>query len=268
MSTVNLYQGDASILIKGFPNDFFDSIVTDPPHEIGFMGKQWDSTGVAYSVPLWTEMLRVLKPGRCLIAKGNGRTYHRMACAIEDAGFVVEDLLVRLNGNNNPKTKGRLKNANEPLILARKPGPILALNIDACRIPVSDASYRTKCESVVGLDSNRNGACYGEWGGVRTNSFNEVASVLGDTSRFFYCPRASSVERMGRKHPTITPDSLAAWLVRLVTPVGGCTLDPFMGSGSFMAAAARYGIDAYGFELDPDNYAEAVKYLQTVNLVG
>lgn len=265
-----LYHADSREVLSSYPDDYFDSVVTDPPHEIGFMGKAWDSSGIAFDVSWWRLVLRVLKPGCCLLAKGNGRTYHRMVCAIEDAGFIVEDLIVRLNPNNNPKTKQRLKNANEPIVLARKPGPSAGLQIDAARIPVSDAQYRAKCESVIGLDSNRNGACYGEWTGIRTNSFSElgrwptnviptpeVAAELGNQSRYFYCPRASASEREGLTHPTITPVSLAEYLLKLTTPTGGTALEPFMGSGSFVIAAMGLGLRSVAIERDPVYYAEA-----------
>jgi site-specific DNA-methyltransferase (adenine-specific) len=68
------------------------------------MGKKWDATGIAYSVPLWTEVLRVLKPGGHLLAFGGTRTYHRMACAIEDAGFEIRDSLHWMYGTGFPKS--------------------------------------------------------------------------------------------------------------------------------------------------------------------
>ncbi len=81
-----------------------DSIVTDPPYEIGFMGKKWDSTGIAYNIELWQECLRVLKPGGHLLAFGGTRTYHRMTCAIEDAGFEIRDCIQWLYGSGFPKS--------------------------------------------------------------------------------------------------------------------------------------------------------------------
>jgi len=81
-----------------------DSIVTDPPYELGFMGKKWDSSGVAYSVDVWTEALRVLKPGGHLLAFGGSRTYHRLACAIEDAGFEIRDQIQWIYGSGFPKS--------------------------------------------------------------------------------------------------------------------------------------------------------------------
>ena len=81
-----------------------DSIVTDPPYELGFMNKKWDSTGIAYNVDLWKECLRVLKPGGHLLAFGGTRTYHRMTCAIEDAGFEIRDCIQWIYGSGFPKS--------------------------------------------------------------------------------------------------------------------------------------------------------------------
>jgi site-specific DNA-methyltransferase (adenine-specific) len=81
-----------------------DSIVCDPPYELGFMGKAWDSTGIAYSVELWRECLRVLKPGGHLLAFGGSRTWHRLAVAIEDAGFELRDSIAWLYGSGFPKS--------------------------------------------------------------------------------------------------------------------------------------------------------------------
>jgi DNA modification methylase len=81
-----------------------DSIVTDPPYELGFMNKKWDSTGISYNVQLWEECLRVLKPGGHLLAFGGTRTYHRMTCAIEDAGFEIRDQMQWIYGSGFPKS--------------------------------------------------------------------------------------------------------------------------------------------------------------------
>ncbi len=90
--------------MRGIPDDCIDSIVTDPPYELGFMGKKWDSTGIAYNVDMWRECLRVLKPGGHLLSFGGTRTYHRMACAIEDAGFEIRDQIQWIYGSGFPKS--------------------------------------------------------------------------------------------------------------------------------------------------------------------
>lgn len=81
-----------------------DAIITDPPYELGFMGKSWDSTGIAYNTQLWRECLRVLKPGGHLLAFSGSRTYHRMAVAIEDAGFEIRDQIMWVYGSGFPKS--------------------------------------------------------------------------------------------------------------------------------------------------------------------
>jgi site-specific DNA-methyltransferase (adenine-specific) len=92
-----------------------------------------------------TAALRVLKPGGYMLAFGGTRTYHRLTCAVEDAGFEVRDCLMWLYGTGFPKGKGCLKPAWEPVLLARKPGPkVLPLNIDACRVPTGDDTGRTR----------------------------------------------------------------------------------------------------------------------------
>jgi site-specific DNA-methyltransferase (adenine-specific) len=101
---MNLLFGDCREVLKDFPDNHFDSIVTDPPYELGFMGKSWDSTGVAYDISLWAECLRVLKPGGHLLSFSGSRTYHRMAVAIEDAGFQIRDQIMWVYGSGFPKS--------------------------------------------------------------------------------------------------------------------------------------------------------------------
>jgi len=90
--------------LKDLADGSVDSIVTDPPYELGFMGKAWDASGIAYNVELWRECLRVLKPGGHLLAFGGTRTYHRMAVAIEDAGFEIRDSIHWVYGSGFPKS--------------------------------------------------------------------------------------------------------------------------------------------------------------------
>ena len=151
-----IYNEDARDTMKRMPDCFVDSCVTDPPYELGFMGKKWDSSGISYDVEFWASVLRVLKPGGYLLAFGGTRTYHRMVCAIEDAGFEIRDQIQWIYGSGFPKSLNLgggwgtgLKPANEPICVARKPisektvaenmlkHGTGGINIDGCRIDFS-----------------------------------------------------------------------------------------------------------------------------------
>ncbi len=97
-----LYCGDCLEVLRTLPDNSVDSIVTDPPYGLAFMGKKWD-----YDVPsmdIWLECFRVLKPGGHLLAFAGTRTQHRMAVRIEDAGFEIRDMLAWIYGSGFPKS--------------------------------------------------------------------------------------------------------------------------------------------------------------------
>ncbi len=99
---MNLINSDCLEALKSMPNNCIDAIVTDPPYGINFMGRKWD-----YDVPsvdIWTECLRVLKPGGYLLAFAGTRTQHRMAVRIEDAGFEIRDMIAWVYGSGFPKS--------------------------------------------------------------------------------------------------------------------------------------------------------------------
>jgi DNA modification methylase len=102
--TYQILLGNNLDILPTLADNSIDSIVTDPPYELGFMGKKWDSSGIAYSVELWQQCLRVLKPGGHLLSFGGTRTYHRVAVAIEDAGFELRDSIAWLYGSGFPKS--------------------------------------------------------------------------------------------------------------------------------------------------------------------
>jgi DNA modification methylase len=120
---VTLLRGDCLELLPALEENSIDSVVTDPPYHLtvmgtremfpgrranpsraGFMGKQWDGGDIAFRPELWAEVLRVLKPGAHLLAFSGTRTYHRMACAIEDAGFEIRDQIGWCYGSGFPKS--------------------------------------------------------------------------------------------------------------------------------------------------------------------
>ncbi|MEV0994609.1 DNA methyltransferase [Nonomuraea sp. NPDC050202] len=101
--TVSLYVGDCRAVLAEMPDASVDACVTDPPYEYRFMGREWDASGVAFDPAVWAECLRVLKPGGHLLAFGAPRTYHRLACAIENAGFQIRDSIHWITGSGFPK---------------------------------------------------------------------------------------------------------------------------------------------------------------------
>jgi DNA modification methylase len=104
MDNATVFSGSNLDVLPFMADNSVDSIVTDPPYELGFMGKSWDNSGIAYSVELWTECMRVLKPGGHLLAFGGSRTWHRLAVAIEDAGFEMRDSIAWIYGSGFPKS--------------------------------------------------------------------------------------------------------------------------------------------------------------------
>jgi site-specific DNA-methyltransferase (adenine-specific) len=101
---MKLINADCIQAMRAMPDNSVDAIVTDPPYELGFMGKSWDASGIAFNIEVWQEALRVIKPGGHLIAFSGSRTYHRMAVAIEDAGFQIRDQIMWVYGSGFPKS--------------------------------------------------------------------------------------------------------------------------------------------------------------------
>jgi DNA modification methylase len=120
---MKIINADCIKAMKEMSDNSVDSIVTDPPYELGFMGKKWDNTGIAFNIEVWQEALRVLKPGGHLIAFSGSRTYHRMAVAIEDAGFEIRDQIMWIYGSGFPKSM-TVSKAVESHLLNGKSNPM------------------------------------------------------------------------------------------------------------------------------------------------
>ena len=327
-----IYNCDCIEGMRGLPDDSVDAIVTDPPYGLSFMGKDWD-----HGVPgeqFWVEALRVAKPGAHLLAFGGTRTYHRLACAIEDAGWEIRDCLGWLYGSGFPKSMDVskaidkslgaeratvridakqvrnpksingghgveggdrpwmqlareqgfyekpgdepasdaakqwhgwgtcLKPAWEPIVMARKPldGTVAhnvlehgtgAINIDACR---------------VGTDGQKLGRFPAN---IIHDGSEEATTPMGEASRFFYCAKASKKDRgEGNNHPTVKPQALMQYLIKLVTHEGAVVLDPFLGSGSTAVAAKLLGRHYVGFDIDAHYCDIACERLEAVTCVA
>ena len=336
--TTFLLHGDCLEMLPTLADSSIDSIVTDPPYGLSFMGKKWD-----YDVPdesIWRECLRVLKPGGHLLAFAGTRTQHRMAVRIEDAGFEIRDMIAWVYGSGFPKSHNldgdwrgwgtALKPALEPITVARKPfiGTVAenvlvygtgALNIDSCRvaIDVSVDDPRLGGKGTWSSDKMAKNVYEGGYAGERVGSsplgrwpanlipdgseegVGLFPGTAGSAARFFYCAKASKRDRdeglegfeakataFGNQaqaelkrgnldhddgksgmnkvkmrqntHPTVKPTDLMRYLCRLITPVGGTVLDPFMGSGSTGKAAMKERFNFIGIERD-ESYFEIAK---------
>ena len=204
-----LINGDMLEELDKLEENSVGSIVTDPPYEINFMGKDWDNRGIAFSAETWKKCLRVLKPGGYLLSFAAPRTQHRIACAIEDAGFEIRDTVMYLFGSGFPKSmdiskqldkKGEmglsekfdgfgtsLKPAYEPVIVARKPlcGTVAdnvmaygvgGINIDECRISHNEPlklTNRKDRSGVIFTEENTGKSSY-------LNKDNHIASASPD----------------------------------------------------------------------------------------
>jgi site-specific DNA-methyltransferase (adenine-specific) len=231
-AALSLIEGDCLEVLGTLEPQSVDAIVTDPPYGIGFQHERWDSAAIREAAAraghdrlspneafeawcrLWaTECHRVMKPGAFLAAFGSPRTYHRLACGVEDAGLEIRDTLMWLYAEGMPKSRhypgGRattLKPAFEPIVLARRPldGTTAetierhgtgALNAEDCRVEGRHPAnvileHDPDCREgrcAVGCTAAAVDECAGR---THARSAKRIAP-----SRFLYCPKASRTER-------------------------------------------------------------------------
>ncbi len=179
---VTIYHGDCREILPLL--ELVHAIICDPPYELGFMGKAWDKSGIAYDVKMWQECLRVLKPGGHLLSFGGSRTYHRMACAIEDAGFEIRDQIMWLYGCLDEQTELVSESGVKPYHKAKIGERVLCYNpengeysyqpiMEIVEYDYSDTAYRLIGdfgEQVV----SRNHRCIVERGGSEVFQFAET----------------------------------------------------------------------------------------------
>lgn len=288
--------------LKTLDDNIFDSCVTDPPYHLasivkrfgpgqkginnrdekegrngpyhraakGFMGETWDGGDIAFQKEFWEEVYRVIKPGAVCLAFAATRNYHRMAVALEDAGFEVVDMINWIYGTGFPKRRNLLKPAHEPICVARK-GVNKELNLDDCRVPYRDENDRSGwhktgsdgSKGYMGTDTFKIRKIGAEEIKERTKNGRWPANIIhdgleDDWARYFYCAKASKKEKGDSGHPTVKPLELVKYLVRLITPKDGIVLDPFAGTGTTGEAAILEGRKYYLIE-KTEKYMEYIE---------
>jgi len=282
--------------LKTIEDNYFDSVVTDPPYHLtsiakrftnstkakygkdgsfqrlskGFMGKEWDGGDIAFTTDLWKEVYRTIKPGAVLLAFAATRNYHRMATAIEDSGFEIFDMINWIYGSGFPKRKNLLKPAHEPIVMARK-GVNKPLNLDECRVgdfeqDTSKNRRNTQEEQIFkgGWKGDKGGEVVkGRW---PANVIHD--GLEEDWSKYFYCSKASKKEKDDTNHPTVKPIDLMRYLVKLVTPKDGLVLDPFAGTGTTGEACILEGRNYYLIEKTKEYISDIEKRINKYDRLG
>ena len=256
--------------MKDVPDNTIDSCITDPPYGMEIAGVGWDHN--VPPVDTWKEVYRILKPGAFVLSFCAPEFYHRMAVAVEDAGFLPKDMIVWIVTTKMAKAN-RLKPAHEPIFVAQKPfdgRDTLAkniekwgcgkINLETTRIPwdgkpptgwIKGGSKRrafggkvekaSEYEVKETEDANPNGR-------YPSNIIGHVDEE--ETQKYFYAPRATRKERGEyNDHPTPKPISLMRYLCRVYCPADGIVLDPFMGSGSTGIGAIQENKNFIGIDM-------------------
>lgn len=260
-----LHTGNCLDVMKGIDDNTIDSCITDPPYGMGM--EEWD-----YDVPsidIWREVHRILKPGAFCLSFCSPQLYHRMASAVDDAGFEIKDQIMWMVTTKMPK-KNRLKQAHEPIVVAQKPfkGSIMtnvekwgvgSIDIDNNRVPWEGEPPKGWVKNGLARRTfGKEGKTTGtqkEFGKVDANPAgrypsNIIGTVMPGHQKYFYAPRVSRKERGEyNDHPTPKPISLMAYLTRVYCPSGKVVLDPFSGSGSTGLGALNEGRQYFGIDM-------------------
>ena len=271
MDNFKVITADCLDAMSKMEENSFDACITDPPYGMGM--EEWD-----HSVPtkeIWEQTLRILKPGGFCLSFCSPQLYHRMASAVEDAGFNIKDQIMWMVTTKMPK-KNYLKQAHEPIVVAQKPfkGTIKknfeewgtgVVDITNTRVPwdgkpptgwVKDGHKRRK----FGKEGKTTGT-QKEFGKVDANPSgrypsNIIGEVFPEHQKYFYAPRVTRKERGEyNDHPTPKPISLMSYLIKVYSPENSRIIDPFCGSGSTGCSAVIEGREFVGIELS-EHYSE------------
>lgn len=276
----SILNGECSAVLSTMDENSIHACITDPPYGMGM--DVWDHS--VPTVDIWKEVYRVLKPGAFCLSFCSPELYHRMAVAVEDAGFLIKDQIMWMTTTKMPK-HNRLKPAHEPIVVAQKPfkGTIKdnhekwgcgMIDTTTTRIPwdkkpptgwVKDGGKRR----TFGKEGKTTGT-QKEFGTVDANPDGRYPSnIIGDVQpehqKYFYAPRATRKEKGEyNNHPTVKPISLMSYLVRIYAPEGSTVLDPFCGSGTTGIASISENREFIGIDMSPEYVTIANKRCEGV----
>ena len=261
-----LFVGNCLDVLKALEDNSIDSCITDPPYGMGM--EHWDHS--VPTVKIWKEVIRVLKPGAFCLSFCSPQLYHRMATAVEDAGFEIKDQIMWMITTKMPK-KNRLKQAHEPIVVAQKPfrGSIKS-NFEEWGVGVIDVTNtrvpwdgKPPTGWVKGGHQRRTFGKEGKTTGTQKEFGKEdanpdgrypsniIGDVLEEHQKYFYAPRVTRKERGEyNDHPTPKPISLMSYLCKVYCPPGKTVLDPFCGSGSTGIGALLEGRKFIGIDME------------------
>lgn len=223
-----IFHGDCLETLKNAPDNSIDSIVTDPPYGLSFMGKRWD-----YDVPsveIWKECLRVLKPGGHLLAFGGTRTYHRLVVAIEDAGFEIRDQIQWIYGQGFPKSQDISKAIDKAAGAERE---VLGLN------PSQIGRKTSNMQSF-----------------VNTDEFDGAGEVAGQRQAFLTAPATPEAKQWSGWGTALKPANEPICLAR--KPLSESTIAKNVlkhGTGGLNIDGTRIGADIISTHGGGDKYA-------------
>ena len=273
-----LFTGDCLEILRQLGDNSVDSCITGPPYGMGM--EHWDHS--VPSVEIWQEVMRVLKPGAFCLSFCSPQLYHRMATAVEEAGFNIQDQIMWMVTTKMPK-KNRLKPAHEPIVVAQKPfkGSIQKnfeewgvgkIDVLTTRVPwdgkpptgwVKGGLQRR----TFGKEGKTTGS-QKEFGKVDANPdgrypSNIIGEVLTEHQKYFYAPRVTRKERGEyNDHPTPKPISLMSYLCKIYCPPDKVVLDPFCGSGSTGIGALLEDRKFFGIDMEEHYTSISEKRIQ------
>lgn len=288
----NDYQiltGNCKEVLSTYGENYFHSCITDPPYGMGM--DHWD-----HSVPdvsIWREVYRTLRPGAFCIAFCSPELYHRLACNVEDAGFVIKDQIMWMTTTKMAKYN-RLKPAHEPIVVGQKPyeGSLKEnhekwgcglIDVENTRVPwdgkpptgwtkggekrrvfggIQNKACDIKTREEYWIDPSTNEPIPKETtGGNAAGRYpmNIIGEVNKAEQKYFYAPRATKKEKgADNDHPTVKPVALMEYLIKIYSPFNSIVLDPFCGSGTTGVAAKKQSRNFVGMDLS-EHYTEIAR---------